>query len=134
MRIPRYLLLAVSLLLSVPVNAISPDAEAFCRKQAQQAMFMGEFEAKMSYSRCTQAMQQRELDQMNAENCAQLGVGCSPRQDSSSGSSGRSNSYGCQQDCQERRHGCMVPCRAFGGSGCSEQCNAEYQSCLAGCR
>jgi len=96
MKTTHYLLLLVSFIGSSQAYAITPAQERFCRQQAQDAMFMGQFEARMTYENCISSIIQHEMNQMDADNCVRFGISCSSR----SGSSPQRGNKPTRQDCE----------------------------------
>jgi hypothetical protein len=107
------------------------DTEAFCRHQAQEAMAFGSEEADRTYNQCILSVIQQQTIQMEAENCVQLGIGCS--KDRESKESG-SRSSSCYDNCAERERGCDKVARLFSTPGGYEQCQVERHDCNISCQ
>lgn len=123
-----------------PPKALSPDQERFCRQQEQDAMFLGQFEAQMAYTRCVSAMIQHEMNQMETDNCAQFGINCSLPSSSShsgnnsQGSNDQSRTRDCYSNCDEAERNCNKISRFFSTPGGYSECSAERRSCDVRCR
>jgi hypothetical protein len=124
----RLNLLLLFVLFAVPAQAgaLTAAQERLCRQQAQDAMSMGEFEARLAYTNCVTATIQMEMIKMEADNCVKFGISCSGT--SGSGNGGR---YGCEENCLRK---CSVICAVGSDPSCMRRCRAEEAACKAGCR
>ncbi len=107
------------------------DQERFCRHQEQDAMFLGQDEAHREYEQCMVAQSQNGQIQMQAENCVQLGIDCSPHSESHANGSHSNN---CKDDCEASERNCDKAVRIFNSPGGYSKCQAERHACDMHCQ